>query len=135
MPTIWTGDPQLSSPPSRRALTASAPADRADRVPAVILLARPARRRAPTAVVWHLLTYDRRTRTPVAEIARRWRPAGYGPDHEDGRNGAIPEPVTRWITAVLGPGATATAPAEDLAGPVSWHVSTASTASTAGGGE
>lgn len=90
--------------------------------PAVILLARPARRRSPTAVVWQLLTYDRQTRTALSDIARHWQPAGTGPDFDGGRNGTVPEPVTRWVSSVLGPDATVTGPAPDYAGPTSWHV-------------
>lgn len=109
----------MTPPPTDRHPTDRDPTDRD---PAVVLLARPARDRAPTATVWRLLTYDRHTRTPLADIARRWHPATTDPDYGDGSNGAIPEPVTRWVTAVLGLGAAITGPADDLAGPISWHV-------------
>lgn len=93
-----------------------------DRVPRVVLLARPARRRAPTAVIWQLVTYDRRTRVAVADIAQRWQPAGTGPDFGDGQDGTVPEPVHQWLASVLGPGTTVTGPASDYAGPASWHI-------------
>ena len=83
----------------------------------VVLTARQVRRRAPSAVVWRLLTYDPATRTPVADIARRWQPAGIPP-----AGTTIPMPVTAWIATVLGPGTTLGAPADDFAGPDSWHV-------------
>lgn len=107
---------------------------RTDRDPALILLARPARRRAPTAVVWQLVTYDRHTRAAVADIAQRWQPAGTGPDFGDGQDGTVPQPGHQWLTRVLGADSTVTGPAHDLAGPASWHIgSTAAGGPTSGG--
>lgn len=90
--------------------------------PLVILLARPARDRTPAAMVWQLLTYDRHTRVPVAEIARRWEPASPAAGLRSGQDIAVPDRIVHWLRAALDGEATITGPAHDYAGHDSWHV-------------
>ena len=127
MSTTWTGDnlDRWFSGPTGTRRTATRTA-RATREPVMILLARPARERAPSAVVWQLVIYDPNTRTPIADIATRWEPAG--PIH-DPSTGPVPGPILRWICSLLGAGATVAGPAHDLAGPDSWHITATFTAS------
>lgn len=96
----------------------------AGREPVVVLLARPARDRTPTSVVWQLLTYDRHTRLPVGEIARRWEPAGPAAGLRPGQNITVPDRIAHWLRVVLDGCATIAGPAHELAGPGSWHVTT-----------
>lgn len=93
-----------------------------DREPVLVLLARPARDRTPTAVVWQLLTYDRHTRLPIAEIARRWEPAGLAAGLRPGQDITVPDRIVHWLQAVLDGCATITGPSPDYAGPASWHI-------------
>lgn len=88
---------------------------------AVVLLARRARRRDPSATVWRLVSYDPATRTPVADVARRWQPAG-SPVRPAAGTAAVPAAVAAWVTAVLGPAAAVGVPADDYAGPDTWHI-------------
>lgn len=84
----------------------------------VVLTARPVRRRKPSATVWRLLTYDPATRTPVADIAQSWQPAGAP------RIATSPVPVlvADWVAAVLGRHAVIGPDADTYAGPDSWYV-------------
>lgn len=112
--------PPMTPPPATLApAPATVAAGGQRRGAAVVLTARQVRRREPSATVWRLLTYDPATRTAVADIACRWQPAGTVPV-----GGAVPGPVTAWVTAVLGPGSAVGAPADAWAGPDSWHVTT-----------
>jgi hypothetical protein len=99
----------------------------------LVLLARRARRRDPSATVWTVVAYDPDTRVPIADIARQWQPAGAVPDAgatagdtagARGAVGAVPQPVARWVSTVLGQDVTISAPADDL-GHSAWYLHTA----------
>ena len=118
---------------TQTAPTATAtPAHRAEherrRGAVLVLLGRQARRRDPCATVWTVVSYDPETRVPVADIAQRWQPAGV-----PGPTGAVPEPVARWVSTVLGPDVAISVPADDLAGPCSWYLHSTAARTEAGG--
>ena len=81
----------------------------------VLLTARPARRRDPSATVWRLLAYDPASLTAVCDLAQQWDPAGLAFD------GAVPDRIARWVSTVLGPHTTISVPAHH-AGPHAWNV-------------
>ena len=89
--------------------------------PVIVLLARPARDRLPTATRWRLIEYDSTTRLPVGDVAARWEPAGSCPPAR------VNHWVSDWASTVLGHPVRADEPATDLAGPGSWHVLPADT--------
>lgn len=90
----------------------------------LVLIARRARRRGPSATVWTVLAYDPHARVPVVDLAQRWQPAGAGSGTAAAADppAAVPEPVAQWVTEVLGRDTGIGGPADDLAGPGSWHL-------------
>lgn len=111
----------MSTPPTITATPAPVPVTMAEyergRDGVLVLVALRARRRDPSATIWTVVSYDPHARVPTVDIARWWRPVGAGPGA-----GAVPEPVARWIGEVLGGNVAVSAPADDLAGPRSWHI-------------
>lgn len=90
----------------------------ATRPAAVVLTARPARSRTPSATRWQLVEYDPATRLPVGDVADRWEPAG--PPTVAGR--PVSAWVLAWVADTLGHPVTVGGPADALAGPSSWYV-------------
>lgn len=91
----------------------------APRQTVLVLLARPVRRRSPSATSWRLLAYDTHTRAPLATIAEQWEPAGTGPHPahpagEGAEGGMVPDSGTRWDATVLQPDMAVSVPADRL---------------------
>lgn len=83
----------------------------------IVLVGRPVRDRRPAATEWRLIEYDAAARVPVADRGSRWEPAGH-----TGQPCQLSSRVTDWAAHVLGHPVTLGPPAEELAGPGSWHL-------------
>jgi hypothetical protein len=96
----------------------------------IVLVGRPVRDRAPTATEWRLIEYDPTTRLPIGDVGGRWEPADF-----TGRAGRVNGRVLDWAARLLGHPVTVGRPADELAGPGSWHLHSDGTEShTAAGG-
>jgi hypothetical protein len=92
----------------------------------IVLVGRPVRDRRPAATEWRLIEYDRATRLPLGDRGFRWEPAG-----PSGQSCRVGGRVLDWAGRLLGHPVSVGRPADDLAGPGSWHLDPADPADPA----
>jgi hypothetical protein len=82
----------------------------------MVLIGRPVRSRHLAAVEWRVIEYDGSTGLPVGDVGSWWEPAAGRPV------GAPSDRVIARAGRLLGRPVVAAGPADQLAGPGSWHL-------------